>query len=98
MCRNYVYYCVHLLCLFVYFKNVLALKTGIKNNPVFDIDIYTIGRYTVYIQKLFKKWMGRTIRMHTPLRTRSARPIFVEYAFRVTSLSTRPQTLFFTSV
>ena len=71
-CRNYVYYCVHLLCLFVYFKNVLALKTRIKNTPVFDIDIYTIGKYTVYIQKLFKKWMGRTIRMHTPLRTRSA--------------------------
>ncbi len=42
--------------------------------------------------------MGRTIRMHTPLRTRSAWRIFVEYAFRVGSPSTRPQTLFFTSV
>ena len=41
-----------------------------------------------------KKWMGRTLRMHTPIHTLSACPIFVEYAFRVEGLPTRPQTLF----
>ena len=72
-----------------------------KNKQSFSLLFFSFLHVSVprnYIQKLCKKWMGRTIRMHTPLRTRSARRIFVEYAFRVAILSTRPQTLLFTSV
>jgi len=53
--------------------------------------MFTERSLSVHTKKLCKKWMGRTLRMDTPLRSRSALTIFVEYAFRVPSFSTRPQ-------
>ncbi len=55
--------------------------------------MFTECSLSVHTEKLCKKWMGCALRMDTPLRMRFALEIFVEYAFRVPSFSTRPQSL-----